>query len=328
MTTYTDFRDAIRARESSGNYGAVNSFGYLGAYQFGEAALLDLNYVVSDGNAYDNVISGWTGKNGVTSVAGFLSDPAAQDAAADEWFALLWNYAEYYGLDAYTGQYVDGIWITASSIIAGAHLVGIGNMKTWLESGGSATITDGLGTPVEDYLEEFSGYPMYFDTGEAPGDLTPPPSGVIRDGGDGFDLLLGSALDDELSGGGGTDVLIGSEGGDSLNGGDGLDFIDGGDGRDEIAGGAGFDVLTGGAGTDLFIFDDMSGTDLITDYDASPTGDVIVLSDVSGITDYQDLVDNHLIQLGNIAFIFDGDGTTIIVTGDNLDQLNEGDFVF
>ena len=61
--TYQQFFAALRQRESSNDYTAVNSVGFIGAYQFGEAALFDLGYVRRDKNFYDNNYSGgWTGK--------------------------------------------------------------------------------------------------------------------------------------------------------------------------------------------------------------------------------------------------------------------------
>jgi len=361
--TYDDFREALKQRESSGDYGAVNGAGYLGAYQFGEAALVDLGFVVNDGNPYDNQITAWTGKMGITSTAEFLTSPAVQDAAADAWFELLWTYAEAFGLDAYIGQEMDGVYLTASSIIAGAHLVGIGAMQDWLQSGGTLVLTDGNGTPVEEYLAQFSGFPMPFDTGEAPEDLLPP-GGVYLQGDDGANVLLGGdgddvldgaggsdrldagAGDDTLTGGAGMDILLGGDGDDTLDGQGGIDFVIGGAGGDVMSGGAGLDILVGGAGrdemtggtgddfqlggggTDLFIFEDGWGDDTILDFDASSTGDVVVLRDVSEITDYNDLVANHMVQDGTDVVISDGFGNTITLIGYTLAELESGDFVF
>ncbi len=66
--TYAEFLAALRMRESSGDYAAVNTLGYLGAYQFGEAALVDLGFVIRDANPYDNQFdAGFTGKLGIAS---------------------------------------------------------------------------------------------------------------------------------------------------------------------------------------------------------------------------------------------------------------------
>ena len=118
-------------------------------------------------------------------------------------------------------------------------------------------------------------------------------------GGNGDDLLNGTAGNDNLSGGngqdtlngdGGNDTLAGGNGGDILNGGDGNDLLqgddsdestngkdilnggagndilNGGNGKDDLTGGTGNDILTGGSGSDTFIFAAGDGTDIITDF--------------------------------------------------------------
>jgi Ca2+-binding RTX toxin-like protein len=43
-------------------------------------------------------------------------------------------------------------------------------------------------------------------------------------------------------------------------------------GNDTITGGAGNDTMTGGTGNDMFVFGPGFGNDVITDFDANPTG--------------------------------------------------------
>jgi len=45
-----------------------------------------------------------------------------------------------------------------SGIIAGAHLVGHGGVKTWLDSNGTTDVKDGNGVCVSEYMEQFAGY--------------------------------------------------------------------------------------------------------------------------------------------------------------------------
>ena len=61
-SSYADFLNALGQRESSGNYQAVNSVGYLGKYQVGEAALIDAGYYTDgDTDPYNNLWNGaWT----------------------------------------------------------------------------------------------------------------------------------------------------------------------------------------------------------------------------------------------------------------------------
>ena len=80
--TYRDFLDALGERESSGDYTVVNSYGYLGKYQFGELALIDVGYYTADETSENDWQKGyWTGKNGIDSKADFLADGAAQEQA-------------------------------------------------------------------------------------------------------------------------------------------------------------------------------------------------------------------------------------------------------
>lgn len=96
-------------------------------------------------------------------------------------------------------------------------------------------------------------------------------------GGNGSDALRGGNDDDTLQGGGGADGLGGGEGRDRLSGGSGNDVLGGGIGNDRLAGnkgddvlkgGRGDDTLIGGGGNDLFVFDTMSGSDTVKDFDA------------------------------------------------------------
>ena len=81
--------------------------------------------------------------------------------------------------------------------------------------------------------------------------------GTNLSGGNGDDLLNGTAGNDSLTGGTGQDTLNGSAGNDTLNG---------GNGADKLTGGTGNDILTGGSASDTFIFAASHGTDTITDF--------------------------------------------------------------
>ena len=63
-----------------------------------------------------------------------------------------------------------------------------------------------------------------------------------------------------INGESGSDVIWASAGDDTLNG---------GDGDDVLFGGSGVDTLTGGLGTDIFEFENLSGNDIINDYNLS-----------------------------------------------------------
>jgi hypothetical protein len=108
---YEQFRDAIAFRESSGDPTIENKYGYIGLYQFGEAALQDLGYYKGDSTPNKNDwIGEWTGKNGIYSKDDFLNPnnpekaKEIQNMVADEWFALLWKRIQRLGLDE-SGNY-------------------------------------------------------------------------------------------------------------------------------------------------------------------------------------------------------------------------------
>jgi hypothetical protein len=131
--TYANFLNALGQRESSGNYHAVNQFGYLGKYQMGEGALIDTGYYTADGTAANDwQPSHFTGKGGINSKAQFLASPEAQEAAIRAYMDKQWQYIA--SVQKYDGQVLGGVKITISGMLAGAHLVGNGGVKTYLNS--------------------------------------------------------------------------------------------------------------------------------------------------------------------------------------------------
>jgi Ca2+-binding RTX toxin-like protein len=90
---------------------------------------------------------------------------------------------------------------------------------------------------------------------------TTPFKGVVLDGGDDDDALIGSVGSDTLLGGAGDDLIIGGAGDDLLDGGAGYDIVHGDGGNDRVHGGDGFDLLWGGDGNDN-LFNDAGGDSL------------------------------------------------------------------
>jgi hypothetical protein len=164
-TTFAAFLVALRLMESGGDYQSVNSLNFLGAYQFGEAALTDLGYVRYDGNAYDNDYSGgFTGKHGVRSKQDFLTNKPTQDKAAQQWMRLMWKYIGQHKIQHYAGRKVGGKVLTSSGMLAAAHLLGPGALKEWIKSDGRANLRDPYGTPITLYINKFGGYDVPFIT--------------------------------------------------------------------------------------------------------------------------------------------------------------------
>lgn len=159
-TGYADFLKAIAQRESSLNPGIVNSQGYAGLFQIGTLAMTDAGYYRSNGSAVNSWKGTFTGKNGVTSLNTFLANPDLQVKAITDYYGKLQGYINYFGLSQYIGRTLNGTQITASGLIAGAHLVGIGSLKQYLDSGGAVIPRDGNNVPVTQYIAQFGGFAL------------------------------------------------------------------------------------------------------------------------------------------------------------------------
>ncbi|MBY0366642.1 MAG: DUF3262 family protein [Burkholderiales bacterium] len=158
--TCADFLNALAQRESGMNASVVNPYGYVGLFQMGEAALIDAGYYRPDGTGANDWRGGWTGKGGITSLSDFKSNPQAQIAAVTAYEAKQWSYIQSKGLDQYIGQTIGGVEITRSGLIAGAHLVGVGNLGKFLWSNGATVPVDGNRVPISQYIAQFGGYQL------------------------------------------------------------------------------------------------------------------------------------------------------------------------
>lgn len=157
MQSLNAFLVALRMMESGGDYQAVNTLNFLGAYQFGEAALIDLGYVRPDGDPYDNNYSGgWTGKNGVDSSREFLASRKVQDKAAAAWVKLMWHYIEAEGLHRHAWTEVGDVQLTPSGMLAATHLLGTGALAQFIETDGRVDPRDPYGMPITSYMIRMS----------------------------------------------------------------------------------------------------------------------------------------------------------------------------
>lgn len=172
-----EFLAALFQSEGGGDYQVMNKYGYVGKYQFGESALSDLGYYVSDGSSpfitkpdghkvFQYQWKGtWTGKDGINSLENFRNSPDEQDVAALAWVRLLCSRAHSQGADQYEGKVISGITITHSGIVGAAHLKGFGTSKhpgvmQFLESNGANDPEDANGTSVSDYIDKFGDYDL------------------------------------------------------------------------------------------------------------------------------------------------------------------------
>lgn len=169
MQSLNAFLVALRMMESGGDYQSVNTLNFLGAYQFGEAALVDLGYVQQDSDPYDNNYSGgWNGKNGIDSAKEFLASKSAQDKAAEAWVKLMWHYIEAENLDQHAWTEVGGVELTPSGMLAASHLMGTYSLQAFIESDGKTDTRDPYGMPVSTYMIRMAEVEVPF--GEKPAD--------------------------------------------------------------------------------------------------------------------------------------------------------------
>lgn len=160
--TTTDFYKDLGMRESRGNYKAQNRFGYLGKYQMGEQALVEAGYYKKDVKSYKDYNNDWsgtfTGKDGVLSKDDFLNTPAAQENAQTSFQKAQWRYLKASGATQYIGQTVNGIKITPSALLGGAHLCGSSRVYNFLKSNGENDTKDRNGISVSQYMKKFQDY--------------------------------------------------------------------------------------------------------------------------------------------------------------------------
>lgn len=138
--SFVGFKEALAFKESRGDYFSVNTFGYLGKYQFGASTLKMI---------------------GINNPAKFLKSPKLQEkafianAARNKWILRR-------DIKNFVGKRINGTIVTESGILAAAHLAGPGSVKKYLRSYGINNFTDGYGTTVQNYMKRFSGYDTSF----------------------------------------------------------------------------------------------------------------------------------------------------------------------
>ena len=152
----------------------------------------------------------------------------------------------------------------------------------------------------------------------------------ILKGEDGDDVLYGGPAggDDMMYGGNGDDRIFGGRGDDTLTGGAGNDVLKGGRGADTIiVDGDDMDVVFGGPDSDTFrFFESDLGGGTIRDF--TDGEDIIDLTEFTGIssTDDLDIIshgDNVRIRLSGTDY-----STTIILSGFDISNLDNSDFIF
>jgi len=142
LRSYSEFKRALRLRESSDDYACENRLGYLGAYQFGMARLCDLGLTRRIAPGMGNKSFAFVPPY---SKAGFLTDAKLQDQCFD---------LHVFRLKKYIMRYcpTDNL----SGAIAAAHLLGPGGAEAFIARGEDGC--DAFGTKCSEYFEKFRGY--------------------------------------------------------------------------------------------------------------------------------------------------------------------------
>lgn len=134
--SFIGFKEALGFKESQGRYTTVNTFGYLGKYQFGKSTLKRFK---------------------IYNTIEFLNDAELQEDAFEALCSVnKWILVR--DIKRSVGKRINGIRITESGILAAAHLAGAGNVKKYLRSNGTFHFSDAYGTTIEHYLKKFAGY--------------------------------------------------------------------------------------------------------------------------------------------------------------------------
>lgn len=131
------FLNKLGYKESGNRYDVVNSYGYMGKYQFGKSTLEGLGYYISKED--------------------FLNSPAIQEKAIIDLLRHNKRILNRY-IIKYKYSVVNNIYITESGLLAAAHIAGPGNVKKFFEEG--RDFKDGYGTYMTDYMTYFAGYEL------------------------------------------------------------------------------------------------------------------------------------------------------------------------
>ena len=134
--SFIGFKEAVGFKESQGRYSVVNTFGYMGKYQFGRGTLELI---------------------GVYNTGTFMKDPNIQEKAFEANLSRnKWVLRR--DIKRFAGRVIGGVKVTESGILAAAHLGGPGNVKKFLRSYGATVFSDAYGSSVRYYMKKFAGF--------------------------------------------------------------------------------------------------------------------------------------------------------------------------
>lgn len=143
--------------ESRGKYNIANKYGYIGKYQIGKLALLDIKYDTSWIQKLQESI--YPVKDSVSGHTNYYFDlslfpPSKQEEAI---IKLIKRNEKVYlkkTIEKYVGKTIDNVKITKAGILS-ASFLGSFNVITFLETNGKTNPSDGFGHTIKDRLEMF-----------------------------------------------------------------------------------------------------------------------------------------------------------------------------
>mgnify|MGYP007068775532 FL=1 len=136
------FINYLGYRESGNNWKIVNNANCLGEWQFSELTLRYLGYKHITAEKFKSDSSIFPRKLQLEILKTYMEI----------------NEISLKPYEIYIGSEINGILITKSGLLAGAHLGGVGSGKLFIESNGNIDKEDSNGSKISTYLKEFSIY--------------------------------------------------------------------------------------------------------------------------------------------------------------------------
>ncbi len=155
----TYYQAVANLEQGAAGYKSVNQYGYLGKYQFGKDALVDVGFMTKHEvieNGKRKTKYSWAGKMGIRKTSDFLNSPKAQETAMGLFTQQNNKALKEAGAYNYVGKTIRGIKITQAGLLAARHLGGLDGVMAFLLTNGKYIRHDANGTPITKYLHKLS----------------------------------------------------------------------------------------------------------------------------------------------------------------------------
>jgi hypothetical protein len=142
-----EFISYIGFLESRNNWKIVNSYNYIGEYQFGKSAMKAIGYSTRH---IDFIRKNFKKEPDIFS-------KERQDYAVNLWFELLEKRLDT-EFELFENKTINGLILSKPALLAAAHLGGVGSVKKYLYSNGKQIKKDGYNTSIETYIKRFQNF--------------------------------------------------------------------------------------------------------------------------------------------------------------------------